>query len=216
MQNIPMFTTENGIASLTLKEVPYTHKAYIVVQDTSQPEEFLKECIDFCRAVGADEIYATGHCYLENFLLHTSILEMKRSLYDLPETDACLFPVQEKTMEQWREIYNTRMSGVSNSAFMTVKDAARYVREGSAYFIHRNGELLGTGVAKGDTIEAVISVVSGAGQDVLLSLLSALTEDVARLVVASDNQPAIALYDRLGFVKTRETERWYQIFKDVK
>ncbi len=216
MQNIPMFTTENGIASLTLKEIPYTHKAYITIQDTSQPVEFLRECVDFCSAVGAEEFYAAGHHCLENFPLHTIIFEMKRPVSGLPETDACIFPVQEKTMEQWREIYNTRMSGVSNSAFMTVKDAARYVREGSAYFVHSNGKLLGIGVAKGDTIEAVISVVSGAGQDVLLSLLSALTEDVARLVVASDNQPAIALYDRLGFVKTRETERWYQIFKDVK
>ncbi len=216
MQNIPMFTTENGVASLTLKEIPYTHKAYITIQDSSQPKDFLKECVDFCRAVGAEEFYATGHIFLEGFPLHTIIYEMKRSVAGLPETDACLFPAQEKTLQKWREIYNCRMSGVSHSVFMTAMDAQRYIREGSAYFVHKNDTLLGIGIAKGDRVEAVISVVPGSGRDVLLALISTLTEDPASLTVANDNQPAIALYERLGFVKTREISRWYKIFEDVK
>lgn len=216
MQNIPMFTTENGVASLTLKEIPYTHKAYITIQDTSQPKAFLTECVDFCRAVGAEEFYATGHSFLEDYPLHTNIYEMKRSIAGLPETDSCLFPVQEKTMEKWREIYNRRMSAVSNAAFMSVTDARRHIREGSAYFVHKNGELLGIGIAKGGTVDSVISVVPGSGQAVLLALLSALTEDMVSLTVAGDNLRAIALYERLGFVKTREISRWYQFFEDVK
>ncbi|MBR3978403.1 MAG: hypothetical protein IKJ94_02125 [Oscillospiraceae bacterium] len=211
-----MFTTENGIASLTLKEIPYTHKAYITIQDASQPRELLAECVDFCRAVGAEEFYATGHNFLESFPLHTTIYEMKRPISDLPETDACLFPVQEKTMEQWRNIYNCRMSGVSNAAFMTIADAQRHIREGNAYFVHRNGTLLGIGIAGGERIENVISVVPGSGQAVLSALLSVLSGEIAGLIVADDNRRAVALYERLGFVKTREISRWYKIFLDVK
>ena len=63
MKDIPLFTTEFGIASLTLNEIPYSRKAYFRIQDSAQPEQFVEECRDFCRAVGAEEIYATGHEY---------------------------------------------------------------------------------------------------------------------------------------------------------
>ena len=106
MQNIPIFTTQNGVASLTLKEIPYTQKAYITLRNTQCPTELLQECVDFCLAVGAEMIFATGHCALDEYPLHTTILEMRRLLEGLPKTDACLFPVQEKTLEQWRSIYN--------------------------------------------------------------------------------------------------------------
>jgi hypothetical protein len=104
------------------------------------------------------------------------------------------------------------MINVSNSAYMGAVDAQKHIREGTAYFVHKSEELLGIGIAKGDTILSVISVVSGAGQDVLLALLSTLTEDTVRLEVASDNLRAIALYERLGFIKTKEISRWYKIF----
>ena len=216
MQNIPIFTTENGVASLTLKEIPYSKKAYISIQDTSDPEDFLNECVDFCFAAGAQEFYATGDTFLEQFPLHTIIYEMKRENSGLPNTDACLFPVQEVTLERWREIYNSRMSEVSNSAYLTARDVQKYVRDGGAYFVHKNDQLLGIGVAKDDVVENVISVVPGAGQNVLLALMSALTGDTARLIVAKDNVKAIELYERLGFIKTREISRWYKILRDVK
>lgn len=216
MQNIPMFTTENGVASLTLQEIPYSKKAYVTIQDASNPKDFLKECIDFCFAVGAEALFATGNAFLEEFPLHTIIYEMKCENSGMPTTDACLFPVQEVTLECWREIYNSRMQGVPNSAYLTSRDAMKYIRDGGAYFVHRNDQLLGIGIVKGNIIENVVSVVRGAGQDVLLALMSALPEDTVSLIVAEDNRKAVALYERLGFIKSREISRWYKIPKDVK
>ena len=66
MKDIPVFATEYGIASLVLKEIPYQSAAYVTVRDSLEPERLLEECIGFCRACGADRIYATGHSELES------------------------------------------------------------------------------------------------------------------------------------------------------
>ncbi len=216
MQNIPLFTTENGIASLTLQEIPYTGKAYIRIQDSCVPEKILMECVDFCRAVGALQIYATGHDYLTAYPLHTTLIQMQRPKAGLEETDACLFPLQERTLEQWRGIYNDRMENISNSAFMTLAEAKKILLQGKGYFVHRNGELLGIGIASGNAVEAVISLATGAGKDVFTALCGALFSEEIIVEVASDNTKAIRLYEKLGFIKTKEISRWYKIFDNVK
>ena len=53
MKDIPVFTTENGAASLILGEIPYRGQAYIRIQDSLEPESLLKECVSFCRMCGA-------------------------------------------------------------------------------------------------------------------------------------------------------------------
>ena len=216
MQNIPLFTTENGVASLTLQEIPYTGKAYIRIQSSCAPEILLSQCVDFCKAAGAEQIYATGHDYLTAYPLHTTILQMQRPKAGLPETDVCLFPVQEMTLEQWRGIYNDRMQDVSNSAFMTLAEAKKVLQQGKGYFVHRDGELLGIGIATGNKVEVVISLVSGAGKEVFTALSGTLFSEEILVEVASDNAKAIHLYEKLGFVKTKEIATWYKIFENVK
>ena len=58
-----VFTTENGVASIVLREIPYKGIAYITLQDTLQPEKLLRECVEFCKAAGADRIYGKGVCF---------------------------------------------------------------------------------------------------------------------------------------------------------
>ena len=40
--------------------------------------------------------------------------------------------------------------------------------------------------------------------------MSLLQGETMTLEVASTNEKAIALYERLGFVKTKELRRWYE------
>ena len=98
MKDFPFFTTQNGIASLTLKEIPYSKAAYITIRDTQQPEELLEECIAFCKMAGAEEIFASNHSILDKYPLHTQIIRMSRPREGLQDTDAALFPVGEKTV----------------------------------------------------------------------------------------------------------------------
>ena len=56
-----MFTTSSGVASLILQEIPYRPEAYVRIRSCSDLGGLLDECVSFCKAVGAERIYATGH-----------------------------------------------------------------------------------------------------------------------------------------------------------
>lgn len=211
MKNIPIFSTENGVGSLILREIPYKEVAYVRIESSQAPRQFVDECVQFCRMAGAESVYAFGHPYLENYPFHTAIWRMQCSKDLLPDTDAALLPVTEETVDKWLAIYNERMRNVENSAFKTAADGKTLLERGNGYFVHRDDTLLGIGIAAENTIDAVISVVPGAGKDVLLALNHALFAEQVVLDVASTNQRAIALYQRLGFVKTAERSRWYKI-----
>ena len=212
MKDIPVFATEYGIASLVLKEIPYQSAAYVTVRDSLEPERLLEECIGFCRACGADRIYATGHSELESRPLYTVMWQMQCSLEALPDTDAALWPVQENTLKQWQQIYNDKVRNLPNGAWMTDADARKMIDKGDGYFIHRGETLLGIGRVSGDTIDWVASLQPGAGRDVLLALSHAITEETVLLTVASVNIKAVKLYENLGFLKNKELSRWFQIF----
>ena len=209
MKDIPFFETQFGVAALVLKEIPYQEAAYITVLDAWEPEELLEECRRFCRMCGAERIYATGHPCLEERPLYTAMWELRRSADGLPDTDAALWPVQEETLEQWRNIYNEKVRRLPNAAWMAQRDGREMLTKGDGYFIHRGGELLGIGRASGDTIDWVASVQPGAGREVVCALAHALWTDTLVLTVASVNEKALALYEQLGFVRTKEISRWY-------
>mgnify|MGYP003296108648 CR=1 FL=1 len=211
MKDIPVFDTENGVATLILKEIPYYQSAYIQIHDSVLPAAFVSECKDFCRLVGAEHIYAKGHSYLKNFPLYTEIWEMSVARNTLPDTDAALFPLTDDTLAQWIDIYNNKMSSVANAAYMTTSNAKMFREQGSGYFIHRGDELLGIGIAAGDHIVAVCSGKRGAGFDCMLALNHALSGEMAHLQVASMNISALRLYEKMGFIKTSVVSCWYEI-----
>lgn len=211
MKDIPLFTTQNGIASLTLKEIPYTKKAYIRIQSSAEPLSLIDECCDFCRALGAEEIYGTGHTCLEQFDRYCRIIRMRSLIKDTEDTGASLFPVTDKTIEKFREIYNKAMGDIPNAAHMTTVDGKELLVKGGGYFVHRDGELLGIGIAKGDKVDAIVSVMPGSGKAVLMTLFHALADTTIELEVAVENSAAIRLYEKVGFVPVEEVAIWYKI-----
>lgn len=213
MKDIPVFTTEFGVASLILKEIPYRQEAYIRVQDVQpgQLEPLLEECAAFCRMAGAENVYAAGHEGLERYPLYTAVHEMRAEAVVDPELLESLFPVTEATVSRWRDIYNEKMRRVDNAGTLTARDEKRILESGGAYFVHRNGELLGIGWMEEETLLAVASARAGAGERVMNSLMSLVEGAQVTLEVASTNHRAIRLYERLGFLKTKERSRWYQI-----
>lgn len=211
MKDIPMFTTENGVASLILKEIAYQQTAYVIIRDSLEPEKFIAECAGFCRACGAERVYATGHPALENRSFFTAMWEMTCPAAVLADTDAALFPVQERTLETWRSIYNEKVTRVPNGAWMTRADGEKMLEKGDGYFVHRGETLLGIGRASGEVIDWVSAVRPGAGRDVVLALAHATTEEKLTLTVASANKKAVKLYESLGFARAKEISKWYQV-----
>lgn len=211
MVDFPFFDTENGVSSLILKEVPYRKTAYIRILDV-QPENLkahLGECAAFCRAVGGERIYAAGHPGLADYPFYTSVTEMTGT--GQTENPACLFPVTEKTVSRWREIYNRRMAQVDNAQTLEARQEAELLA-GGAYFVHEAGELLGIGWLKGNKLLALASVKPGAGERVLQTMMSLCLGETLHLEVASTNEKARRLYERLGFCPGREISRWYRVW----
>ena len=138
MRNIPVFTTENGVASLTLKEIPYKETAYIRIQSVSDTDAFLKECCDFCRAVGATKIFGCGLDFADSYPVYTSVYLMRRERVGFPATDIVLHSVQQETLGLWLEIYNNRMMNVPNASYMTMQDADKMLQEGNGYIAYRD------------------------------------------------------------------------------
>lgn len=207
-----MFDTDTGVSTLLLKEVPYKQIAYVKVQSV-QPgglADHLKECIGFCRMCGAERILATGHPELERYPLHCRVNTMAMAIPD-GELPAMVFPVTEATVGQWRQIYNEKMASVHNAATMTAFDEKKILASGGAVFVHEDGALLGIGWVDGSEILCVAAVQPGAGERIMLTLMTLLDGDRAELEVASTNSRAIRLYERLGFVTVGERSSWYQI-----
>lgn len=209
MKDIPVFTTEYGVASLILSQIPYREEGYIQVQSSLDPKKLLEECSQFLRACGAERIYATGNDIPGNLPEHTTLLQMQIQREALPETEAALWPVMPENIDSWAEIYNQKTIRIPMGAWLRDSQRKELLESGEGYFVHKNGQLLGIGKASGDTIHFVASVRPGAGADVVAALAGVSCEQVLHLTVASTNQKAVKLYEDLGFIKTRQLKTWY-------
>lgn len=210
MKDIPFFPTQYGVASLALGEIPYRQTAYIRVQDVQSGAlaDLIAECAQFCRAAGAENIFWTAKNAEQK--PHSVIYEMRGTAWVVPDKLESLFPVTDATVKRWRQIFNERMARVDHTATVTAYDEKRIVESGGAYFVHRDGELLGIGWLEDTKLLAIASVKSGAGERVAHTLMSLVEGASMTLEVASTNDKAIRLYERLGFIKTAEVTRWYR------
>lgn len=211
MRDFPIFSTENGVSSLLLREVPYRGTAYIRMRSVSDFPAHLKECADFCRAAGAERVFAEGHAALEQYPLHSEIMTMQGTAWTDPEKVAQLFPVTQTTAGEWRQLYNDRMAHVDHARTLEKRDEKKLAEGTGAYFVHREGQLLGIGWLDGCTLLAMAAAVLGAGETVMHTMMSLIEGENMKLEAASTNLKAIALYEKLGFCKTGIARRWYQI-----
>lgn len=213
MRDFPMFTTEYGVVSLLLKEIPYKQTAYIRIREVQEDffREDLAECVAFCRMCGAEAVYAAGHEKLGEYPIYTAVVQMRGIARVEREKVKCLFPVTEKTVSRWRSIYNERMAEVDNTATLESRDEEKILTSGGAYFIHDDGKLLGIGWLEEEKLLAVAAVEKGAGEAVMHTLMSIREGLSVTLEVASTNVRAMGLYEKMGFVKAAELDRWYDV-----
>lgn len=212
MKDIPVFTTDNGIASLALQQIPYTGFAHITIHASSEFRDFIQECTGFCRAVGAERILACGHKDLERYPMYTRVLSMQMPIPEEVE-QACLFPVTVESLDKWLDIYNDGMKDAPNAVVLSKQAGKELVEKGTAYFAHENGNVLGIGVVEDDTVRAIVSCQKGAGERVMNSLCGVLSGDIVKVEVAENNGPAMNLYRRMGLVTTGVLKTWYDVTK---
>lgn len=213
MRDFPIFTTEFGVSSLVLKEIPYRKEAYIRIRDVQEDffEDHMAECISFCRICGAERIYAEGNKKLEQYPVYTSVYQMCGIACPEEEKIASLFPVTEETVGKWRTIYNEAMRAVDNAGTLESREEKQILESGGAYFVHRGGQLLGIFWLEGNKLLAVAAVQRSVGEIVMHTMMSLRNGEHMELEVASTNLRAIRLYEKLGFLKTKELAQWHQV-----
>lgn len=215
MRDIPLFTTQYGTASLALKEIPYRGEAYVTVLSCPEGDvqALAEECARFCRMAGAERVYLREIGPALGLSLHCAVLAMTAQP-ERREPEACLWPVTQENASHWRKLYNEAMAGVDNAATLEARDEKALYEQAGAYFVHRDGILLGIGWLREGQLLALASARRGMGETVLRSLFTILDRDTVSLEVASTNQRALALYRRLGFLQTGEASRWYRLYPE--
>lgn len=211
MRNIPIFTAEYGIASLILDQIPYTATAYVHIRSVSNLGAFLEECKDFCRAAGAEKIFATG-ARLDDYPPVYEIFTFKRPLRreEQPLT-ASLVQISEQTLDQWLDAYHSAIAHIDGAAYLSKLEAKRLLLDGHTYFVFDDNRLLGIGIVKGENIDVIASLVPGCGTRVFHTLCQCLSGPDVVVNVASTNLRAIRFYKKLGFALDSCKEKWYQI-----
>lgn len=211
MRDFQNFTTQYGVSSVILHEIPYRKTAYIrplSILDSCLWDH-LEECADFCRAVGAERIFVSDFPGLDCLTPHSEIYKMVGEAAPDHAYVASLFPVTQSTVSRWREIYNHRMSLVDHAKTIERRDDPRLIESTGAYFVHRDGTLLGIGWLEDNTLLAVAAELPGQGKTVMHTLMSLREGERLTLEVASTNARAISLYEKLGFCRTEVVRKWY-------
>lgn len=211
MKNIPAFTSSGGVASLVLEEIPYKKEAYIRIHNVYDFEILIADCISFCKAVGAEKIYASGAVPPNRYLIHTEIWMLSADRCQLPITDAKLVPVTENTLVNWIEIYNRKMRNVHNAATMNQTKCVKLLETEDVYFVYKSNVQIGICKGKNGVIDVIASTTIGGGADVVLAMCSAFSVPDIHVQVASTNAKALNLYNKLGFSKVETISVWYKV-----
>ena len=212
MKNIPMFTTDNGVASLILEEIPYKKLAYVRVHTSTSPQLLLDEAISFCRAVGAEKILATGATCFEVYPKYSQIVRMQCKTSVLEKSNLKLCLVTAATLPRWCDIYNSRMSEVPNAATMNGVNSSKLLSEGDCYFVYDDTCLVGIGKITNSSVDVIASVVRGKGEAILRALCCAINAEYVTVDVAVNNYSAFSLYKRMGFEEIETLSTWYCVY----
>lgn len=217
MRNIPIFTAEHGLASLILREIPYSGRAYVLLRAVWNGETaaLLEECGQFCRAAGAADVYASqdleplpaAHAY--------DVLELSCAKSALPplESPVDLEPLTADNGGAYLEIYNRCFRDVPGAAAYDREDLKRLLGMNRAFLTRRAGRYAGVAELSGAGLAAVavLPEFHGLGCSLTRTALERVDAPVLSLRVADTNGRAMALYRRLGFGGDRVVSRWWKL-----
>lgn len=216
MKDIPMFTGQYGLASLILKEVAVSGRAYVLVRSVwnGQTAAFLQECRGFCMAAGARAVYASweqeelpaDHAY--------DMLTMEVEKSSLPQGKPVeLEPLTPENGEVYLEIYNACFREVVGAASYGKQDLQRLYDKDCAFLAKVDGAYAAVAEISEEGLEgiAVLPPYKGLGYDLSLAVLPMVPRKTVRLKVADTNTRALRLYNRLGFVQTGVAGRWWKL-----
>ena len=222
MKNIPVFLGQDGTASLVLKEIPHKGVGYVLLRTIQPGREagLIQECADFCRSCGADQVLVSQGPEPLSGLPHVCdmlLLQAELATLPVPSHPVELVPICPDNDAIYQRIYNVCFQDVTNAATYDRAEIARIYREQQQAFLalSTDGTPMGIGELHGNELAAIGLTPEyrgkGLSRALALTLLHRCPGPVLELTVASDNAPALALYDALGFRVHRRISAWYAV-----
>lgn len=219
MNNIPVFTSQGGTATLILREIPVSKRAYILLRTVlpGMAENLVAECASFCKMCGAEEVFvswADGDLPFLSPAYDIYLLHVSKSA--LPEGKlVTLTPMTPENDAIYQRIYNRCFSHVSHAASYDRGQIARIYREHQRAFLalDEGDRPYGIGELHGDELAAIAVLPNhrGTGTDLAISLLQLCPGEDLKVTVASDNEAAMGLYEKLGFHLAGVESKWFRV-----
>lgn len=220
MNNIPVYLSQGGTATLILREIPHRKTAYILLRTVLQGKlpQLLTDCISACRNFGAERCFVSAEdSSIEIPLPYAyDILLLRVQKAELPslETPMELVPVSPENDSIYQRIYNRCFQDVSHALTYEKAQLTRIYREEHHAFLAQtpDGTPCGMGELHGNELAAVglLPEYRGRGKALALSLLAHAPGPEITLTVVSDNERALGLYGALGFTVTGKESTWYK------
>lgn len=220
MNNIPVYLSQGGTATLILREIPHKKTAYIILRSflPQMLPLMIQDCVDFCKGCGAEQCLLSSEDPDVKISLPKAyeILIMQGNKAQLPplDTPAILSPVTPENDSIYQRIYNQCFGTVSHALTYEHAQLERIYREGHHAFLALTPEEQPWGMGELHTNElaavGILPEFRGQGKRLTLSLLRHCPGPELTLTVVSDNQKAIGLYEALGFRITGTESTWYQ------
>lgn len=215
MKDIPVFTGTHGIATLVLAQIPWSGCGYVIVRSVwDDAAAFLEECFGFCRACGAEQVYASWE--LEDLPAEHAydMVQMKiekKALPDVPTVE--IEELTKENSEAFLEIYNSCFRAVPGAASYSLKDTARLLGEEKAYLVRVDGGYAAIAEISEKGLEAIAVLPEhrGLGLRLTRTVLEKVPSTVIGLKVASTNTRAVGMYERLGFTPSGVLSRWWKL-----
>lgn len=220
MNNIPVYISQGGTATLILREIPHKKTAYILLRTVLPKKlpQLLTDCISTCREFGAEHCFVSAEDpSIEIPLPHAyDILFLRVQKADLLplETPMELVPISPENDSIYQRIYNRCFQDVSHALTYEKDQLTRIYREEHQAFLAKapDGTPCGMGELHGNELAAVglLPEYRGRGKALTLSLLARVPGPEITLTVVSDNERALGLYAALGFTVTGKESTWYK------
>lgn len=220
MNNIPVYLSQGGTATLILREIPHKQTAYIILRSflPQMLPLMIQDCVSFCKNCGAERcLLSTADPKVSLTLPKAYEIFYMRAQKDLLPpciTPVCLAPMAPENESIYQRIYNRCFRDVSHALTYEQEQLERIYREGQQAFVALtpDGCPCGMGELHGNELAAVglLPEFRGQGKALTLSLLAQCPGPELTLTVVSDNERAIGLYEALGFTITGTESVWYE------
>ena len=218
MNNIPLYFSSGGTATLILREIPYSGRAFILIRTLLEDglSALMEETRRFCMECGAKTCYISYADAPKALPLRHAydILKLHIHKEELPsDLSLSLIPMTTENEREYMNIYNVCFQGSSHAMTYDYGQLQRIYRSGQKAFLAAmpDGSICGIGELHDNELAAIalLPEFRGNGRHLALALMQHCPGPEITLTVSSDNDAALALYDKLGF-RVYETESsWY-------